>query len=61
MKLFREFQDKRNIVQDDKFSRTAEIGFQLLTVLRIELLALSGLALLQIFALRNWFKKQYLL
>ena len=61
MKLFREFPDKRNIVQDDKFSRTAEIGFQLLTVLRIELLALSGLALLQIFALRNWFKKQYLL
>ena len=61
MKLFREFQDKRNIVQDDKFSRTAEIGFQLLTVLRIVLLALSGLALLQIFALRNWFKKQYLL
>lgn len=59
--LFREFQDKRNIVQDDKFSRTTEVGFRLLTVLRVELLVLCGLAALQIVALRKWFKKQYLL
>lgn len=59
-KKFLEFQKERRDKEDNYFSQMMEIGGKLLTLARVELFVLTGIAIFQVIALKNWFKSQLL-